>query len=105
MLWNKHKYLILLSSIVYDTQDPILIKTFLASSKTLHLFNSMSRIEREKFVEFSTTSMEKYFMDNNEDQSSISFHPKGMNESQIENLKIDMETVLNRHMLTLPPFS
>lgn len=81
MLWNKHRYLILLSSIVYDTQNPLLIKTFLTSSKTMSLFDTMSLTEKEKFVEFSTNSLEKYFMDKDDYMSSMSFNPKGLNES------------------------
>lgn len=42
MLWNKHKYLILLSSIIYDTQNPFMIKTFITATKTINLFSSMS---------------------------------------------------------------
>lgn len=63
MLWNKHKYLILLSNIVYDTQNPLLIQTFLTSNKTRNIYNSVSLAEKQKFVEFTIFSLEKYFMD------------------------------------------
>lgn len=111
MLWNDHKYLILLSSIVYDTRNPLLIKSFFKSKKTVDLFDTMSQIERGKFVQFSTTSLEKYFMDrgdnsdNDEYFSNLSFNPQGLSHSDIESFKQEMETVLNRHLLTVPPFS
>lgn len=103
MLWNKHKYMILLSNIVYDTQNPILIRTFLTAEKTRNIYNSISMVEKQKFVEFTIFSLEKYFMDDTSSQGG--FYPSGVNESRIEQQKEDMEEVLNIHMLAMPPFS
>ena len=47
----------------------------------MSLFDTMSLTEKEKFVEFSTNSLEKYFIDKDDYMSSMSFNPKGLNES------------------------
>lgn len=108
-LWNNHRYLILLSNYVYDTQDAAMIQVFLESPKTKQLFNSMSLVEKEKFVQFTVDSLEKYFMDDDDENGSFNqgrgYYPPDLNESQIEQHKQDIEKVLNLAMLTEPPYS
>ena len=52
ILWNypnfysKPHYLVLLSNMVYETENPAIIKTFLLSQKTKDLFNHISLAEK-----------------------------------------------------------
>ena len=46
MLWNKPIYLINLSSIVFETQNPSIISVFLTSDKCKRIFNAISLAEK-----------------------------------------------------------
>lgn len=63
MLWNKPVYLVLLSNVVYESENTQIINVFLKSAKTKSLFNSISQAERRKFVSFTQYSLEKYIVD------------------------------------------
>ena len=60
-LWCKPDYLVLLAHMVYETENPSLIQTFLTSEKTKILFQSISLAERQKFIIFTTDSLEDMF--------------------------------------------
>ena len=105
MLWNDHKFLILLSNIVYETASPSLIRAFLLSDKTKALYNSISQREKEKFVQFTIFSLEQYFSDDSESSERSNIVPPDLDKSQLSEFKGQMEELLNFQLLVWPPYS
>lgn len=98
-LWNKPIYMIILGNFVFETEDPQLIREYLLSDKTKQLFKQISLSEKQKFLQFVIKSMEHQIVRDNESEQEIS------QDNDDEDVKQELERILNIEMLSLPPYS
>lgn len=95
MLWNAHIYLILLANFVFETQSPDFIRSFLLSTKTKNLFNSISLCEKQKFLQFTIKSLEQ----------QIVIGDESFDNDTDEKTREELEKILNVEMLSQTPYS
>lgn len=123
-LWNKHIYLILVSSFVLEADSIPLLRSFLTSEKTKILFNAISLSEKQKYMQFMIYSFQQNWNQDEEedsrlhsnDYSSVNLPFSPMEKQNIEQINLnnfsekdktrkEIDHVVLHEFVTCLPFS